>query len=251
MCCCWSLSSFAEKRAVEPVLPLWIFRRRLLTTTNVVAACTGAVLLGLSSYVPTFVQDVLGTGPLVAGLAVGALTLGWPVSGSQAGRVYTRIGFRSCAMIGIVIALIGCVLLTQLDATSSVWQVAADCFVLGLGLGFTATPTIIAAQSSVEWNERGVVTGANQFFRSAGSAVGVAVFGAIANATIGHNSHPAHPGAAVRAAIALGTHHVFIGVLVTAVILTVAVLLMPKGVRRPGAAQAAATDEAALVGHVE
>ncbi len=76
-----------ERRAADPVVPLRLLRRRLLVATNLVAACVGAALLGLSSYVPTFVQDVLGTGPLVAGLALAALTFGWPVSSSQAGRV--------------------------------------------------------------------------------------------------------------------------------------------------------------------
>ncbi|NNM66695.1 MAG: MFS transporter, partial [Spirochaetales bacterium] len=57
-----------------------------------------------------------------------------------------------------------------------------SCFVAGLGFGLVGTPIIIAAQASVPWNERGVVTGGNQFFRAVGSSVGVAVFGALANA---------------------------------------------------------------------
>ena len=67
-------------------------------------------------------------------------------------------------------------------STPNVVLVAAGCFVVGLGLGLVATPTLIAAQSSVEWNERGVVTGTNLFARSIGSSIGVAVFGAVANA---------------------------------------------------------------------
>ena len=102
---CWSLSWLVERRVPEPVLPLWVFGRRLLLTTSLVSVAVGAMLLGLTSYVPTYVQDVLGTGPLVAGLAVGALTLGWPLSASQAGRIYTRIGFRYCALIGASIAI--------------------------------------------------------------------------------------------------------------------------------------------------
>ena len=69
------------------------------------------------------------------------------------------------------------------------WAVAGCCFVVGLGMGLVASPTLIAAQSSVGWTERGVVTANNLFSRSIGSAVGVAVFGAIANATLGGSAH--------------------------------------------------------------
>ena len=64
----------------------------------------------------------------------------------------------------------------------TVLGVAAACFVVGAGLGLTSSPTLIAAQSSVGWGDRGVVTGANLFSRSMGSAVGVAVLGAVVNA---------------------------------------------------------------------
>ena len=58
------------------------------------------MLIGLTSYVPTFVQGVLGTGPLVAGFALATLTVGWPITASQSGRVYLRIGFRATGLIG-------------------------------------------------------------------------------------------------------------------------------------------------------
>jgi EmrB/QacA subfamily drug resistance transporter len=224
-----------ERRAAEPVLPVWVFGRRLLLTTSLASISVGAVLLGLTSYVPTYVQDVLGTGPVVAGLAVGALTLGWPVSASQAGRVYTRVGFRTTSLIGAVISLGGCALLYPLNASSSVAQVAATCFVIGLGMGLTASPVLIAAQSSVGWSDRGVVTGTNLFCRSAGSAVGVAIFGAIANATIGSNHPSAHADAAARAALTVATHHVFLGVIAVAAALVVSTALMPFGSRTPAA----------------
>ncbi|MCW2523865.1 MAG: Major facilitator permease, partial [Frankiales bacterium] len=76
-----------EMLTPTPVLPLWVFTRRLLLTSSLTSAAVGAVVLGLTSYVPTYVQDVLGTGPVLAGFALATLTLGWPVTGSQAGRL--------------------------------------------------------------------------------------------------------------------------------------------------------------------
>lgn len=218
-----------ERRAAEPVLPLWVFRRRMLVTSTLVALGVGAVLIGLTSYVPTYVQSVLGTGPLVAGFALATLTLGWPLTASQAGKVYMRAGFRTTALIGSAVTVLGTVLTALLSSRASVVEVGATCFVVGAGLGFVAAPTLIAAQSTVGWSERGVVTGTNMFGRSIGSAVGVALFGAIANATLGTGSRH------TRADLDHASHHVFLGVAVVAVLTGAAVLAMPG--TRPAAAK--------------
>jgi MFS family permease len=215
-----------ERRAADPVVPLRLLRQRLLVATSLVSACVGAALLGLTSYVPTFVQDVLGTGPLVAGFALAALTLGWPISASQSGRVYLRIGIRSTALVGATVVVGGSTLLLLLDGSSSVALVGATSFVIGLGMGFTAAPTLIAAQSAVRWQERGVVTGLNMFSRSAGSAVGIAVFGAVVNATL--RGQEVGSGSVSPEALTTAVHHVFVGTVVLALALLAAVFLMPR-----------------------
>jgi EmrB/QacA subfamily drug resistance transporter len=245
-----------ETRTEEPVLPLWVFGRRVLIGGNLATVGIGALLIGLSSYVPTFVQGVLGTGALVAGFALAALTVGWPLAATFAGRIYLRIGFRSTALIGAVIVIAGALLCAMLPEHAHVWQAGSACFVVGVGLGLTASPTLVAAQSVVGWDRRGVVTGTNMFSRSIGSAVGAAVFGAIANSTLA--ARFAHPPAAVSAALGgrgvdatslvLGgglpagnsgvatfvrdalyaaSHHVFLALVVVAVLAGSALLLMP------------------------
>jgi EmrB/QacA subfamily drug resistance transporter len=232
----------AERGAAEPVLPLWVFRRRLLVASGLVSAGIGAVLIGLSSYIPTYVQDALGTGPLVAGFALATLTLGWPVSAAQSGRIYLRIGFRGCATIGVVAVLAGSALLLLLGRDSSVWQVAGTCFLIGLGMGLTASPTVIAAQSSVGWAERGMVTANNLFLRSLGSALGVAVFGAIVNATLGPEASAVNGGRVPAGPLTAAVHRVFIGIVVLAVLMVVAVRALPRGTRTPAAAAGPAPD---------
>jgi MFS family permease len=169
---------------------------------------------------------VLGTGPLVAGFALAALTLGWPISAALSGRVFLRIGIRATSLIGAVVIVLGSLLLLLLDGSSSVFQVGATSFVIGLGMGFTAAPTLIAAQSAVDWRQRGVVTGSNMFFRSAGSAVGVAIFGAIANATLGGST--AAGGSVAPTALTTAVHHVFLATALVAVVMLAGVLLMPR-----------------------
>ncbi|MBN9629025.1 MAG: MFS transporter, partial [Actinobacteria bacterium] len=232
----WSIGAFAlgglllvafalvERRAAEPVLPLWVFSRRLLVTTTLVSLGIGAILIGLTSYVPTYLESTIGVPPLVSGLAVAALTLGWPLAASVSGRFYLRIGFRNTALLGTGIAILGTIVLAATSVAPSVLYVAVSCFIVGLGMGLVATPTLIAAQSSVSSSERGGVTGTNMFARSIGSAVGVAVFGAIANAIILSSAGGAHSPAAVQSA----STAVFVSVAVAAVLTIVAGLLMPR-----------------------
>jgi EmrB/QacA subfamily drug resistance transporter len=213
-----------ERTAAEPVLPLWIFRRRVLVGGSLVALSVGAVLLGLTSYVPTYAQVVLGASPLIAGFALATMTLGWPIAAAYSGRLYLRFGFRTTALIGGAIAVAGTALMMTLNAHSSLWAVGGFCFIIGLGLGLVASPTLIAAQSSVGWEERGVVTGTNLFSRSIGSAVGVALFGAIANGVIARSGFPDDTAGSLTPA----SHAVFVAVAVLCVAMAAAVLLLPR-----------------------
>ena len=214
--------TFVERRAAEPVLDLSLFSRRLITTTTLVSIGVGAILIGVTSYIPTYLENSIGVVPLVSGAAVAAITLGWPLSASQAGRLYLRYGFRFTVLVGGLITLAGTVLLLTLAPFPNPWTIAGASFVIGFGLGWVAAPSLIAAQSSVDWGERGVVTGLNAFARSAGSAVGVAVFGAIANTIFRTGGGEQDPHTVEAAAGA-----VFVAVAVTAALMLVAALAMP------------------------
>jgi EmrB/QacA subfamily drug resistance transporter len=173
-----------ERRATEPVLPLWVFRHRILVSAMLASLVVGVLMMGLSSYVPLYAQSVLGHGAVVAGLALAAMTLGWPIAASNAGRLYLSLGFRTTMLMGGFIGAAGAALLLFVGPGSSILVLAAPCFVMGIGFGLVASPSIVAAQSSVTWQSRGVATGATMFARSVGSAVGVAVFGAVANGVV-------------------------------------------------------------------
>ena len=223
--------ALVERRAAEPILPGWVFRSRLLNSTNLAGLGVGVMLIGLTSFIPLYAQGVLHTSALVAGFALAALTLGWPLAASMAGHIYLRIGFRRTALIGAVVLMIGAALLAVLSSRSSIWQVAATCFVIGFGLGLVASPTLISAQSAVEWERRGVVTGTAVFARSMGSALGIAVFGAIANASLNQQmgGHDFSTASAVPVSILEpALHKVFLAAGVVAVLLLAAVLIMPS-----------------------
>jgi EmrB/QacA subfamily drug resistance transporter len=226
---------FVERRAAEPVLPLWVLGQRVLNSANSSALLVGVLMIGLSTYVPLYAQGVLGTSALVAGFALAAMTIGWPIAASLAGRIYLSLGYRATMLLGSVIVMIGAGLLLGVSPNSSVLYLGLACFVIGLGLGFTASPAVVAAQSSVDWRSRGVVTGANMFARSVGSAVGVAVFGAVANAVVASRVGSSQknlekvPGNVLAPAI----HDVYYGAAAAAVLLVVAASFMPNRAEQP------------------
>ncbi len=247
-----------ERRASEPILPPWVFSRRILVAANVVGVTIGAVLIGLSSYVPTYAQGVVGVGAVLAGFAMAAMSVGWPLASSQSAKLYLRIDFRDTALIGSVFVIGGCLMFaTYVHEDTGLGRVALSSFVTGIGLGFASTATLVCVQSVVGWNRRGVVTGSNMFTRSLGSAVGVAVFGSIANQTLADRfRHPpaalagklphsvdtaslafegkSHDPAVVaytRDALYAASHRIFWALLAVAVLGLLAQFLLPRKVR--------------------
>jgi MFS family permease len=102
--------------------------------------------------------------------------------------------------------------------------VAGLCFLIGAGFGFAAISSLVAAQTSVDWSERGVVTGTQLFSRSIGQSIGAAALGAIANAIIlargGDETVPSTMAAAAGA--------VFLGGAIVATVLLLAAIAMPR-----------------------
>jgi EmrB/QacA subfamily drug resistance transporter len=224
-----------ERRAAEPIVPLWIFRVRVLNAANGSVLLVGVILIGLTTYVPLYAQGVLGTSALTAGFALAAMTIGWPISASYAGRLYLSIGFRATMLVGAAFSTLGSVLLLTVDPASPVLQLAAACFVVGVGLGFVASPAVVAAQSSVGWDRRGVVTGVSMFSRSVGSAVGVAAFGAVANAAVAARIGATHPNLEELSAAILdpAIRRVFLGAAVAGFLLLASTAFMIKRLPEP------------------
>ncbi len=223
-----------ERRAPDPVLPLWVFRDRVLNAATIGSFVVGMLMLGVTSYVPVYAQRVLGAGAVTAGLAVAALAIGWPIAASTSGRFYLRFGFRPCLLAGAAFGVLGTAIVALVGPDSPVWLLALGCLVLGLGLGYVASPSVVAAQSAVSWRNRGVATGSNMFARSVGSAVGVAVFGAVANAVVAARLGAGHAAGDVDLdglpvdVLDPALHAVFLGVALTSLALVVAGLVMPR-----------------------
>ncbi|MEW6183348.1 MAG: MDR family MFS transporter [Bacillota bacterium] len=179
-----SLAGFirAERRAVEPMLPLSLFNERIITVAVVGNFLAGAVMIGASSYIPLFMQGVLGGTAINAGAALAPMSIGWPLGSVICGRLLLRVGYKRMVVLGMIFQVAAALMMLSLGVATPHYFVLAVSFVMGLGLGFCSTAFIVFVQAAVEWRRRGVATAAVQFMRTLGSTVGVAVTGAALNA---------------------------------------------------------------------
>ena len=126
---------------------------------------------------------MLGLGA-VAAAVLAAMSVSWPLASSVSCRFFLRLGFRDTELIGAGICLAAIVFFLLTMGSVQVWQPVVSTFVLGFGLGLIAVCTVVGPQSTVNWEQRGVVTGTVMFCRFLGQSVGAAIFGAIFNAAL-------------------------------------------------------------------
>jgi EmrB/QacA subfamily drug resistance transporter len=173
-----------ERRAPEPLVPLWLFGRRAIGISTLGGVLLGFDLFGQSTFLPPFVQGVMGATPTLSGFVLAGSSIGWPIASAVGGRLLLRWGFRGPCVLGGVFLVVGFALLLFIDARVGLWVPFAISCVLGLGFGFYTVATILAAQTAVGWQYRGVVTGASQFARNIGGTIGVSIAGAIFTAGV-------------------------------------------------------------------
>lgn len=173
-----------ERRAKEPLVPLWLFARRAIGVSTLGGLLLGWALYGQSTFLPPFVQGVMGATPTVSGFILAGSSVSWPIASAIGGRVLLRTGFRFPCVVGGILLTVGFALLLFVGPQSMLLVPLVITAVLGLGFGFYAVTTILAAQSAVGWEHRGVVTSASQFSRNIGGTIGVSVAGALFTAGV-------------------------------------------------------------------
>ncbi|MGP4003276.1 MDR family MFS transporter [Streptomyces sp. 8N706] len=173
-----------ERRAAEPIIPGWVWKRRTISAVNLALAALGLLMVAPTVFLPTYAQAVLGLGPTAAGFVLSVMTLSWPLSAALSSHVYERIGFRQSALIGIGLATVILLAFPLLPYPGAPWQPALIMLLLGAALGLFQLPLIVGVQATVGWAERGTATASVLFCRQVGQSVGAALFGAVANATL-------------------------------------------------------------------
>ncbi|MFJ4695147.1 MFS transporter [Streptomyces sp. NPDC088766] len=173
-----------ERRAAEPIIPGWVWRRRTIAAVNLALGALGLLMVAPTVFLPTYAQAVLGLDPVTAGFVLSVWTLSWPLSAALSQHVYRRIGFRDTALLGIGAATLILLAFPLLPYPGAAWQPALLMLLLGAALGLFQLPLIVGVQSTVGWSERGTTTASVLFCRQSGQTIGAAVLGAVANGVL-------------------------------------------------------------------
>jgi EmrB/QacA subfamily drug resistance transporter len=167
-----------ERRAPEPILPLHLFKNPVITLAAIINAAAGGCMFALMTYIPLFVQGVRHGTPTQAGSSITPMLVAWPIASFFAGRIIPKIGFRPLVRGGIVCALVGTLVLALFahEGVLPLW-IASGLF--GVGMGCANIALVMAVQTAVSWEYRGVATASTMFFRINGGAIAVGAMGGI------------------------------------------------------------------------
>jgi len=236
-----------EFRIREPMLPLALWRDPIVVGGNLANLFIGAMLMGVTAFLPPYVQGAMGRSALVAGFMLTAMSASWPTGSAVAGQVMQRTSYRTSAFAGAALTLAGSLLLAFIAPQRGTAFVAVAACLTGFGMGLVNNSFLVAVQSIVEPSDRGVATSSIVFMRMVGQSLGTAVFGGIVNAALAGRiggggdivdrmlipSFRASLAPAERDALmqALGAslHNVFFIDLVLAAALVVVAALLPRG----------------------
>lgn len=173
-----------EKRAEDPLISFDIWKNPVILYANLVSLTTGVILIGVSSYLPTYVSGVMEQRAIIAGFALTAMSIGWPLASSLAGHLLIRFGPFLVSLAGGISLLIGSGMFILMNAALGPVWAGCSSFFIGVGMGLTSTSFIVTIQGAVPRAQRGSATAANMFMKNFGNTIGASVFGAILNGTL-------------------------------------------------------------------
>ncbi|MCB0189803.1 MAG: MFS transporter, partial [Caldilineaceae bacterium] len=168
-----------ERRAADPILPLKLFRERLFSSATGHGLLSGWAMFGSLSFVPLFVQAVLGTNATDAGSTLTPMLLGWVIASIIGSRALLYVNYRLIILFGTALLTIGAYMMTNASVDMSRLQAMINLGFMGSGMGFAISPFLIAVQSAVRKRDMGTATSTLQFSRNIGGTLGVSVMGVV------------------------------------------------------------------------
>ena len=168
-----------EGRAAEPIVPLRLFRDRMILAAVVTRFLAGMAMFGALSFVPLFLQSVTGATATGAGLVLTPFVLGWVVMSVLSARLVLRVGYRTVVVTGMASLTVAFLLFGRWSVTLTSGSAMFDVLLAGIGMGMVVVPMLIAVQSVVQRSDLGAATSLTQFFMSIGGALGLSLMGAV------------------------------------------------------------------------
>jgi EmrB/QacA subfamily drug resistance transporter len=240
-----------ERRVPEPILPFDLMRRPTVAASVACMALVGAAMFGTISFVPLFVQGVIGTSATSSGVVLTPLMLGAVTTSFVSGQIVSRTGrYRPNTLVGPIVLGAGELLLWRMDAHTTSGEAARNMVVAGIGLGMMMQIFVLSVQNSVPRRAMGAATALTQFSRSIGATLGIAIMGVIVNQGLppaarrqGVALHRLPP--AARAQLADALHPAFLAAAVAcAIVLVLVALFVQEAPLRRGFEDVAIGDEA-------
>ena len=172
-----------EGRSDEPIIPMWLFKNRIVAISTIVIFITGIGMFGGIIFIPLFFQGVLGLSATASGSFLTPMMLGVVAGALVSGQVLSRAGghYRLQGMFGLAAIALGMGLLSTMTVETSYARAVFYIILTGIGLGITMPLYTIAVQNAVPYAVMGVATSSTAFFRSIGGALGLAIFGSVMN----------------------------------------------------------------------
>jgi EmrB/QacA subfamily drug resistance transporter len=174
--------AFVERRVPEPILPFHLLRNQTVAASVACMALVGMAMFGTISFVPLFVQGVIGTSATSSGVVLTPLLLGAVVTSFISGQIVSRTGrYRPNTLIGPVVLGAGELLLWRMGVNTTNAQAARNMVICGIGLGAMMQIFVLSVQNSVSRSAMGTATALTQFSRSIGATLGVTLMGVLVN----------------------------------------------------------------------
>ena len=231
-----------ERRARDPIIAVDLWLHRDIASANAATFAAGLVFMAVTTFLPVYVQGVMGRSATTAGIALTMIAVGWPIAATMARRLYGSLGMQRTARMGGALIALGMASFIFLRPTTPIWIPATGSLVTGFGLGFLMVTCVQIVQGSVGWRERGSATASNIFARTLGNTMGASVLGSVLNFALYHGEASVHPeeirrllegGTAgldavrLRAALDYGLHLTFWGMFAVAVATALLALAIP------------------------
>jgi len=186
-----------EMRTGEPIVPMYLFRKRVFTTANGAGFIVGLAMFGAIIYLPIYLQVVKGVSPTISGLMLLPLMFGMLSASISSGQLIVRIGrYKVFPVVGTALMTVGMYMLSLLRVGTSDLVDSLMMFVVGAGLGLVMQVLVLAVQNGVDYKDLGTATSLSNFFRSMGGAFGTAILGAVLTDRLDGNLLAALPAAA-------------------------------------------------------
>lgn len=244
-CACAVLFVWQERRAPDPMISFSLWGHRPIAAANASTFFAGVALMGLTTFLPMYVQGVLQRSPVVAGLALTMMMVGWPTGATLAARTFHRFGLRRTMVGGSLFLPVGAIPFVLLHPGSSPVMAGFGSLVMGLGMGTSSVCCLVLIQEIVQPTQRGSATASNLFSRNLGSTLGATIFGAVLNYGLSHTKGVAavtsdqlkglldgsggnlNADAAVRYVLQQSLHLTFVTLLFVALAIVISLLFVP------------------------